>query len=46
MIESQRVFDHSEDRTFELKLAGPSRQFDIADGRAARRATSSCPGDL
>jgi putative Mg2+ transporter-C (MgtC) family protein len=29
-IESQRVFDHEEDRTFELKLAGPARQFDIA----------------
>jgi putative Mg2+ transporter-C (MgtC) family protein len=29
-IESRRIFDHVEDRTFELKLAGPSRQFDIA----------------
>jgi uncharacterized membrane protein YhiD involved in acid resistance len=29
-IESQRVFDHDEDRTFELKLSGPSRQFEVA----------------
>jgi putative Mg2+ transporter-C (MgtC) family protein len=29
-IEHQRIFDHAEDRTFELKLAGPARQFEIA----------------
>lgn len=29
-IEDRRVFDHEQDRTFELKLAGPSRQFEIA----------------
>jgi putative Mg2+ transporter-C (MgtC) family protein len=29
-IEDRRVFDHEEDRTFEVKLAGPSRQFSIA----------------
>ena len=29
-IDAQRVFDHPEDRTFELKLSGPSRQFAIA----------------
>jgi putative Mg2+ transporter-C (MgtC) family protein len=29
-VEDKRVFDHEEDRTFELKLSGPSRQFDIA----------------
>jgi putative Mg2+ transporter-C (MgtC) family protein len=29
-IEGRQVFDHERDRTFELKLAGPSRQFDIA----------------
>jgi putative Mg2+ transporter-C (MgtC) family protein len=29
-IEGQHVFDHENDRTFELKLSGPSRQFDIA----------------
>lgn len=29
-VDSYRVFDHPEDRTFEVKLSGPSRQFDIA----------------
>ncbi|MDQ2665994.1 MAG: MgtC/SapB family protein [Gemmatimonadota bacterium] len=29
-IDSLRIFDHPEDRTFELKLSGPSRQFAIA----------------
>ncbi len=29
-VDSHRVFDHPEDRTFELKVSGPSRQFDIA----------------
>jgi putative Mg2+ transporter-C (MgtC) family protein len=28
-ITSRRVFDHPEDRVFELKLAGPARQYDI-----------------
>src|SRR5205085_1711233 len=28
-IIGQRVFDHPEDRVFELKLAGPARQYDI-----------------
>lgn len=37
MIESARVFDHSEDRTFEVKLKGPSRQFDIAEGELLGR---------
>jgi hypothetical protein len=37
VIENQRVFDHSEDRTFELKLAGPSRQFEVAAGELLRR---------
>jgi hypothetical protein len=37
LIEHQRVFDHPEDRTFELKLAGPSRQFDVAEGELMRR---------
>ncbi len=30
LIEDRRIFDHPEDRTFELKLAGPSRQYDVA----------------
>ncbi len=29
-VDSHRIFDHPEDRTFELKVSGPSRQFDIA----------------
>jgi putative Mg2+ transporter-C (MgtC) family protein len=29
-IEGRQVYDHDRDRTFELKLSGPSRQFDIA----------------
>jgi uncharacterized membrane protein YhiD involved in acid resistance len=29
-IEGRHVFDHPQDRTFELKLSGPSRQFDLA----------------
>ena len=29
-IEGRQMFDHDRDRTFELKLSGPSRQFDIA----------------
>jgi putative Mg2+ transporter-C (MgtC) family protein len=28
-IVGKRVFDHPEDRTFELKLSGPARQYDI-----------------
>lgn len=28
-IMGQRIFDHAEDRVFELKLSGPARQFDI-----------------
>jgi putative Mg2+ transporter-C (MgtC) family protein len=29
-VESERIFDHPEDRTFELKLSGPVRQFEVA----------------
>ncbi|MEP6621158.1 MAG: MgtC/SapB family protein [bacterium] len=29
-VESRNVYDHPEDRTFELRVAGPSRQFDVA----------------
>jgi putative Mg2+ transporter-C (MgtC) family protein len=29
-VEEQHVFDHEQDRTFELKLSGPSRQFPVA----------------
>jgi putative Mg2+ transporter-C (MgtC) family protein len=30
-VEDRRIFDHEQDRTFELKLSGPSRQFEIAN---------------
>jgi putative Mg2+ transporter-C (MgtC) family protein len=36
-VESQRVFDHDEDRTFELKLSGPSRQFEVASATLLAR---------
>jgi putative Mg2+ transporter-C (MgtC) family protein len=29
-IIGQRIYDHAEDRVFELKLSGPARQYDIA----------------
>ena len=29
-VEQQQLFDHEQDRTFELKLSGPSRQFAVA----------------
>lgn len=28
-IIGERIFDHAEDRVFELKLSGPARQYDI-----------------
>ena len=37
VIENRRVFDHAEDRTFGLKLAGPSRQFEVASDELLRR---------
>lgn len=30
-IVGERIFDHDEDRVFELKLAGPARQYDIVN---------------
>ena len=36
-IEGRQVFDHERDRTFELKLSGPSRQFDIATAALLNR---------
>jgi putative Mg2+ transporter-C (MgtC) family protein len=30
IIQDRRIFDHEEDRTLEVKLTGPSRQFSIA----------------
>jgi putative Mg2+ transporter-C (MgtC) family protein len=36
-ILDSKVFDHPEDRTWELKLAGPARQFDILAGALNNR---------
>lgn len=35
-ILSKGIYDHREDRTFELRLAGPARQFDVAQDKLAR----------
>jgi putative Mg2+ transporter-C (MgtC) family protein len=29
-VERSKIFDHAEDRTFELRLVGPARQYEIA----------------
>ena len=36
-IRSKQVFDHPEDRTYELKLVGRSRQFDLATSQLMHR---------
>jgi putative Mg2+ transporter-C (MgtC) family protein len=36
-IVSERIFDHSEDRVFELKLSGPARQFDVVTEKLLKR---------
>lgn len=33
----ERMYDHPEDRTFELKLSGPSRQFEVVSGALMAR---------
>jgi len=35
-ILEKHIFDHAEDRVFELKLAGPARQFDIVSEKLMR----------
>jgi putative Mg2+ transporter-C (MgtC) family protein len=35
-IIDKRIFDHPEDRVFELKLSGPARQFDIVTDKLLR----------
>jgi putative Mg2+ transporter-C (MgtC) family protein len=35
-ILEKHIFDHAEDRVFELKLAGPARQFDIVSDKLMR----------
>jgi putative Mg2+ transporter-C (MgtC) family protein len=32
-VVGQRVYDHAEDRVFELKLSGPARQFDVVNSK-------------
>lgn len=34
---SEEIYDHPNDRVFELKLAGPARQFDVIKGTLLRR---------
>jgi hypothetical protein len=34
---SKSVYEHSDDRTYELKLVGPARQYDIVSGALMRR---------
>jgi len=36
-IQSKKVFDHADDRTYELQLNGPAKQFDVAIGALMRR---------
>ena len=36
-IKSKQVFDHPEDRTYELKIVGRSRQFDLATSQLMHR---------
>lgn len=35
-VQERRVYDHEQDRTFELRLAGPARQFPIATAALLR----------
>jgi uncharacterized membrane protein YhiD involved in acid resistance len=35
-ILERHIFDHAEDRVFELKLAGPARQFEIVNEKLMR----------
>jgi putative Mg2+ transporter-C (MgtC) family protein len=36
-ILNKGIYDHPEDRTFELRLAGPARQFDLVQDQLARK---------
>jgi putative Mg2+ transporter-C (MgtC) family protein len=36
-IERSKIYDHPEDRTFELRLAGPARQYEIATSALLER---------
>lgn len=37
-VQSKQVFDHPDDRTFELKLVGPARQYDVVTAALMRRS--------
>ncbi|MDB4906494.1 MAG: putative rane protein [Gemmatimonadetes bacterium] len=37
IIESVQIFDHPDDRTFELKLSGPARQFEVITDTLLKR---------
>ena len=36
-IQSEQMFEHPDDRVFELRLSGPARQFDVLKGTLSRR---------
>jgi len=36
-VERSRVYDHPEDRTFEVRLSGPARQYEVATGALLER---------
>jgi putative Mg2+ transporter-C (MgtC) family protein len=36
-VQSKQVFDHADDRTYELKLVGPSVQYDVVSAALMRR---------
>jgi hypothetical protein len=36
-IIDRQIFDHPEDRVFELRVAGPARQFDVVAEKLLRR---------
>jgi len=37
-VQAKQVFDHPDDRTFELKLVGPARQYDVVTAALMRRS--------
>lgn len=37
-VQSKAVYDHESDRTFELKLTGPAKQFDVVSARMMEHA--------
>ncbi|MFN2567060.1 MAG: MgtC/SapB family protein [Gemmatimonadaceae bacterium] len=36
-VERSKVYDHPEDRTFEVRLSGPARQYEVATGALLER---------